>query len=390
VEERVASGVGNDHGIARLEAPPGILWGPQSIDVGREWHVLRWNRWGTDPERRLPLDARVPTRIVVWARHAFWLSGRVVDEAGRPLSGVTTRYVVPQHMPSGLVLGSFAGSTDEDGRFQVGSFAEVAGAGFSGPQRETLEGHDHITFARDGFATERLDPRSVPAEERNRVLVTLTRGAALAGDLVDVHGQPLADAVVAVEYGHIHDLRRGTRTDRSGRWRIDRLSPGRARLSARAFQDNAKAARDVVIEGDDRDVHLVATEIRLSRPPPTVDVLGLQLCDVDAEIRAAYEVPESVKVMIFDPGPNVWSLGIGHLERGYGLAFVGEERPASVRNAIELLLRKPGTPNDRGPERQRVVYTFWDERTSGSATHSIEMTDEMTQKLRETLDRSPR
>jgi hypothetical protein len=377
-------------GLVRMFAPAGQTTAPVTVLVGRAWHVTNVALPGAEPGWNVELDASTPTRLEVSVRRAFHLVGRVVDPEGRALKGVQVAFQLPQRLPSSLVIGNVIAYTDAEGRFDVGPLPEDPVAGFAGASPTHLRQWSHVVFSLPGWATLRLDPRETAPELRGDVVVTLTRGATLAGVLVDARGRPLADVPVAVEYGDLWDLRRGTRTDAEGRWRLEQLSPGPAKLTARAFAHDAKAVRELVIASDVLDMRLVAEDIRLSRPPSTTRVMGLALCDVDDELRAAYEVPDYVKVLMWEVGPEADALGIGRLERGYGLWIVGETRAESVRDAVERLLRAPEGQNDSMSGSKRVVYTFWNERMHGTNTQYVRMTTERRRQLEEALERLPR
>jgi hypothetical protein len=377
-------------GLVRMLAPAGQTTAPFTVVVGRAWHVTKVALPGAEPAWSVELDATTPTRLEVLVRRSFHLMGRVVDPEGRALKGVQVSFQLPQRHPNSLVIGNVISYTDAEGRFDVGPLPEDPVAGFAGASTAYIQQWSHVVFALQGWATLRLDPRQTAPEARADFVVTLTRGATLAGVLVDARGRPLADVPVAVEYGDLWDLRRGTRTDADGRWRLAQLAPGPAKLTARAFAHDAKVVRELVIGPDVLDMRLVADDIRLSRPPSTTRVLGLALCDVDDELRAAYDVPDYVKVLMWEVGPEADALGIGRLERGYGLWIVGETRAESVRDAVERLLRAPEGQNDSMQGSKRVVYTFWNERMHGTNTQYVRMTPERRLELEAALERLPR
>jgi len=158
-----------------------------------------------------------------------------------------------------------------------------------------------------------------------------------------------------------------------------------ATLLARAPSLDAKARRGVDLEADDLDVRLVVEPIRLSKPPKATALLGIELADVDDEMRAAYDLPASVHVMIADAGPTGFGLGIGRLERGYGLWMVGEKAVGSVRDAVEELVKALGTREEM--PSARVVYTYWDEDGSGTNTQGLRGDPERIAELKAVLER---
>jgi hypothetical protein len=382
-----ALGVTDAEGRARIEPPRDTPWRPTSVGVGRGWIVVGW----ASEIRPSPTSLDPPRREMhVTVRRAFWISGVVVDAEGRPLERVhVSALVLREPWQVGRHhLDSVDEATRVGGRFDIGPFAEELLSGDTDSAGNLEDPETRVTFSMTGYASTEIYPRTLAPEQRDRVVVKLTSGTTLAGTLVDAGGRPLAGATVAVESRRARD-RRGTRTDAFGRWRLEGLSTGPATLIARAFHQDAKVSRPILVGDDDVDVWLVAEEIRLSRPPRTVRVLGMGLCDVDDEIRAAYEVPRFVKVMIFDPGTLPGRLGNGRRERGHGLSSVGEGIPTSVRDAIERLL-VPEPTDDGRPGWKRIVLTGWDEDLPATDTkHLLRLSEEDLAQLRETLRQLP-
>lgn len=354
------------------------------------WSVLRVDSAEAGNEAAVGLPQPKPgatADITVWARRSYHLRGRVQDEAGRDLPGVSISYSVPMFMSARqLVLGGSGQRSNERGEFALGPFAEEPKLGFSEAQWDSARRMLPVVFKLEGFATQRVDPLDVPIHERDHWVVTLTRGATLAGRALDPWGHPVAGVPVVVEYEDAWDLRRGVRTDEQGRFRLEQLSPGPATLSLRAFARDLKAKREITIREDDEAIELVAEQVTLSRPPQTTKVLGLAVADVDDEIRKAYEVPEHIHVIILDPGENPSALGIGALERGNGIFHIGDKPVPSVRAMIEGLLE----PTAAGTgSRMRIVYTFWNERLSGTNTQHISISAEQRAELARVLSALP-
>lgn len=366
------------HGRCRLEVPAGGADLPHQVVVGDSWRVLS----------RL---AAGPGRLEVVVRRAYWLAGVVLDPDGAPVAQAALEHTVVS-LGEGLRFqtGLQVSWSDAEGRFRAGPFDEDPQADAERFPAFLIAGRDRLLVRVPGWAPVRLVPSRVAAGERERQRVVLSRGLTLAGTLTDAAGQPLPDVPVVVEYGDDHELRRGARTDAQGRWRLERLSPGDARLLARAFERGAKVARDLVLAQDDLDVRLVAEEIRLARAPDLTRVLDLALCDVTDELRAAYDVPEHVHVLILEAGPGSERLGIGRIEPGSGLWHVGETAVGSVREALERLLASPAAADGSLPERRRVVTTLWNERLRGTNTQHLRLSAEDRAALRQALERLAR
>ncbi len=356
--------------------------------------VYRWHVEGKEDEQTVPdPSGNGPTRVVIWTRPIFGLQGVVTDGDGNPIPEVMLQFAVSKVRGKSTHVGSSWAHTDEQGHFAMGPFDEDPNAGLTEQQREHLARYSLVTAKKEGWATLRFDPRAIPQGERDRVRVTMTRGVTLAGVLVDDRGRPLAGATVAAEYGDDWELRRGTRTDEDGRWQLETVTPAPMVLRARAFVHDAKFERAMTPEADDREMRLVAEAIRLSHEPIRHRALGLEFVAVDDEIRAAYDVPEYVHVLIWSVGEDPEALGIGRLEKGYGLWIVGEKRITSLAEAVEEFLIQPEGERDRPSpwgRRMRVVYTFWNEGMSGTNTQYIPLTEERIRSLEDLRERLKR
>jgi hypothetical protein len=168
---------------------------------------------------------------------------------------------------------------------------------------------------------------------------------------------------------------------------LESLTPGKATLIVRAFARDLKAKREMTIAEDDYDIELVAEAITLQAIPPTTDVLSLGLAEVTDELRRAYDIPDYVHVVILDPGADPMGLGIGTLEKGFGIYKVGHEKVSTVRQVVESLIAVSSArdANTRG----RVVYTFWNERMAGTNTQHVRLTAEQVEGLKRLLDELP-
>lgn len=342
---------------------------------GGSLRIEGWSHADDGSTRGIDAAHGATNTIRVLLGAVFRLRGEVVDSEGRLLEGVRTEHGVPQVFGGELRLAGERGTTEADGAFDVGPFAVKPHAKVL-PLISLL----HVTFRSEGCRVVQLDPWTVPEGERDHVRVVMDAGATLAGTLVDSAGQPLARVVVDAEYGTQYQLRRATRTDENGRWQLDRLQRGKAVLRARAFAFGAKARREIEIDDDDLDVKLVAQAVL--RPPPesVKNVLGLSLVDVNEELRAAYELPKEVSILILAVEEGHARLGIGSLEPGFGLRVIGDTAVASIREAVTRLLalgeKIAHQPPGAFSPGVRIVYTYATENGRGSNTQHARLTSE--------------
>jgi hypothetical protein len=104
------------------------------------------------------------------------------------------------------------------------------------------------------------------------------------------------------------------------------------------------------------------------------------LAEVDDELRQAYEIPDYVKVVILDPGEDFAKLGIGELQRGYGIYMMGNTRVSSLREALDRMLE---SLHSKGADQSaRIVYTFWDDFMNGTNTQHLNLTPEQIEELK--------
>ncbi len=155
-------------------------------------------------------------------RAAASLSGRVVDDLGKPLAGtaVTCRWIDRVH-------GRFAGikhasdtlemRTDTEGCF---AFQGVPAA------HEPLRLEAYLA----GFPRRRMSVKPLAAGEDRSIEIVFARGAALTGVLVGVDGAPRAGVPILA---FSERARLGVTTDAAGRFSLFGLSEGEVTLRAR-------------------------------------------------------------------------------------------------------------------------------------------------------------
>lgn len=162
-------------------------------------------------------------------------SGRVTDEAGKPVSGAKVRM-------SGI------GLLDDDERFSAETVTGPDGA-FAFPA--TPESARNVTVRAAGFATSqraRLDRRRSPEK------FTLKRGGSIRGTVLDAAGQPAAGAIVIA--GDV-----AGETDASGAYRLEGLA-ATTRVVEAFWKEDFAARKDAVRVRKGEEVEL---PLRLTR-----------------------------------------------------------------------------------------------------------------------------
>jgi hypothetical protein len=329
------------------------------------WERIGWTIEGNDDSHVLPEDGAV-AHVVLRVRAAYGVTGLVRDETGKPVARATAEHLVVLDVRGGeSTLGHRTVVADAEGRFQVGPFPMDPKVGVVRP---APAGPELVVHA-DGFAPTIVDLSEVTPPSRDALVVTLRRGRTVSGVVVDARGNPVRDAPIAVEYRSSSRSRQGTRTDGAGAFRFEHLPVGDATIRAWAPSRDAKAS--LGLASATGEVRLVLEEIRLSTPPRTTRVLGLAVADADDEMRAAYDLPAGVSVVVLGVEERAQHLGIGSLEPGDGIWMVGEDVVTSVRDFVaRLVVAAAAKPYD---ERRRIVYSFWRDTTAGTNTQYLEL-----------------
>lgn len=192
--------------------------------------------------RLVGVEAPTPSPVEIELERPSRVSGRVVDEAGRPVANaqVGLRVLVRSGTRRHSGPGGSA-TSDEEGAFVI----------------EGVDpGEATLTTAADGYVAHRLTSLAVePGKDLNHVRIVLEPGATLSGSVTGPSGQPVASAdlrVMLTEDALATSARHYGRTDGEGRYRLEGLPPGRRSLSA-YHEDYEPVTREVELEvGDNR------------------------------------------------------------------------------------------------------------------------------------------
>lgn len=187
------------------------------------------------------------------------LTGRVVDENGKPLKDVRV----------GIVYGLKGG-----GSVNTGKATQTAGDGKFSIDLPVYENQVHkpdqysVVLTKDGFAGR--DSQSVDVKQDFTPIdfktLTLRPGHTLPLRVVNEHGAPLAGVVL--EPGGSYALRRQiTRTDSTGRAVLKNLPPGVVQLSVRWGQNNKWTQIFILKTSKDNQEELITLNESPETPP---------------------------------------------------------------------------------------------------------------------------
>lgn len=200
---------------------------------------------------RLTRDAPEVTHDV-FVVGAATVRGRVVDGRGAPIAGAGVTFrswfqgekIKTRHVRD--VAPEAATTTGPDGRFELPVVPGMA-----------------LIEARDGDATAsvRIDAAAPGGSYEVRIVLDAT--ATLSGAVVTPAGAPVAGAAVRVAIRNdIHELSlRAAETDEDGKFRIDRVTPGRAEIGAHAAGvGSSPSVSERIASGGAVEVRLVVAE----------------------------------------------------------------------------------------------------------------------------------
>jgi hypothetical protein len=308
---------------------------------------------------------------------ALYFAGTVVDEQGKPISGVHVSANANSPSASGGVERT---ASKADGTFELFNYAAVPVAFQDGARTKGAVNFSHQDYIDHQIA----DVYALDPQKREALRIVLMTGCKVVGTVIDANGKPVPKAMVkAIRTDGSH--RKATVTDEKGRFALRGLEKGLTRLSVRALAIRQKALVPVAVKGDKEDLEVRLRDIELPAGLKTYSVLGMQLADVNPEVKDAYDLWNDKGAVIVDPGKKSDRLQIGQLAEGYCFWLVGNEHVANVREFIEQILAQTGDGN-AGEFSVRVVYSLSTPEFDGTNTQYLKLTIRDVGQLKATLD----
>jgi hypothetical protein len=291
-------------------------------------------------------QARVVPGDVVGAsfvlQPAAYVAGIVVDEHGSAVSGVE---VTGRFRQAGSDVYVAITKTNAKGRFEVFDFP------LGGARLKELEATGELEFKHRLFQKQTLrDVYALSANEQQELRIVLSKGHSISGTLLDENGNPSAGEMVELLFGDDRTKRVAVETDRLGRFHFSGLPAAKsAKLFSYAMQRRVSARLNVTLDHDQQDLELKLEPWLLSREPVLIEFLGMQVADINDELRAACELSSTAKgVLIFDPGDDKSIRGIGDLAAGDYFSAIAEVPVSSVRQLAERILSETAEQYAKG------------------------------------------
>jgi len=279
-------------------------------------------------------------------------AGDVRDVNGNRLAGVSVRATNRLSDDSWRLIGEAV--TDDNGHFAV--------------DRETpatyVDAYPiRLDFKHPNFLYGRLeDLRMFSVDEQANLRVTLRRGNSLSGRVIDQAGRPVAGALARAAFGRQDDYQKDVHTDADGRFEMHGLPAAPADVRVLAIDPRSQMLSGHVTV--DLGLPSGPATIRLTplfRPGTVIhDLFGIKMVEMDHEIQGKLFSDQCYGMLVVDPGPHSYRLGIAKLQRGDCIWAIGDREPITDFNPFAQRLLKFLEDSDRqGAIHFRGGITSW-------------------------------
>jgi beta-lactamase regulating signal transducer with metallopeptidase domain len=367
VETRTDAG-----GAYRVEIPG--LAGPMKVSLDamkpRYRRLVGTLMAGGDP-KDVEVTPGAEAEASLKLKPSLYFRGTVVDEQGKPISGVNVSAQASYNRSSGGIERT---ATNPDGSFELFCYPEKLFDIGDGAGRGRV-----FFFHPDYIDTQIDDVYALAPRDRESVRVVLRTGYKVTGTVIGRTGKPAPKTMVKAVLKD-EGYEKGTLTDANGRFALRGLREGLTLLNARNLEIKQKTEVPIALNGDKIDLQVRLKAIMLPAGLKSYSVLGMQLADVTPELKTAYDLPYDRGALILDPGPDADRLKIGDLKEGDVFWMVGQQRVGTVREFVDRLLADPGIPID-GERRIRVVYGFIRVDAQGTNTQHIRFSEDERKQL---------
>lgn len=307
---------------------------------------------------------------------ALYVSGRVVDDDGKPIAGVEITAAEKSSASVGYIT---VVTTPIGGTFEIFDYP-LTRSQYANPMVERGE----IEFIHPHFVRRAIaDVYALPKEERADLQIVLSRGHRIEGVVVDVAGEPVDSLMVEAIYKDKFN-RKAALTDAQGRFALKGLPSGDMVVRAHALECHQKSSICLKLVSDLDDFELHLQPAPLPADLNTVSVFGMKLVAVDARLYAIYDLPLTYGVLVLDPGKSTRRLGVEHLAAGDCIVRVEHTPVADTRQFVTGIL--DSTKDQKGPQYWcRIAYTFNRADSTGTNTKLLRLSKDHLASLRNLL-----
>jgi hypothetical protein len=314
---------------------------------------------------------------------ALYVAGVVVDEAGKPISGVKIWANVAFGTAGGGVESTASRS---DGSYELFNYP-VKPRVIQNALTTGLVSFSHPDYVGQGTG----DIYALAADEREFLRIVLDRGHEVTGTVIDVTGRSVPNALVKVARDDGNLSNKATMTDANGKFALRGLGEGVTMLYARALDIKQTVHMPIADDGNQIDLQVRLKPIPFPADLKKYAVLGMQLADVTPGLKSAYDLYFDDGAVILDPGNDSDRLrakASGRFAEGCHFWMVGRKRIGSVREFVNQILTEAVGPDaaKNAVHGVPVIYKFLtvdDEFVGdGNMTQYLKLTKEDLEQLR--------
>ncbi len=354
-------------------------------DVSIDAMKPQFERFSGIPMMRFePLNVTLnPARSVgadLQLRPSNYFAGIVVDENGSPLEDIEVHASTCTATSSGWIETT---RTNSKGKFEI----------FNYPNEPFTRGDKNergsVSFTHLDYLDQEIDDvYQLDEDSRTTLRIVMPFGNLIAGTLRRPNGQPAANVLVRAIASSTSHVRKAAMTDQAGRFVLKGLPDGKATVSSHDFAGDEKVQRILDLAADEQELDLQLESISLPRDFKTYEVLGMQMTDVNAEWKAAYDFWSDQGALILNPGNDAARFKIGEMEKGDYFWMAGDVRIATVKEFVDQIITE--AESQQGPPFSiRIVYTFSRMTIDGSNTQYMQLSQaeiEGLKRLRDEID----
>ncbi len=312
-------------------------------------------------------------------KSALYFAGIVVDEQGKPISGVKVEAIAKA---AGTGYGAVESAiTKSDGSFELFSYPVKPIV-----LRDQVPSKGVVSFFHQDYVDHHIeDAYALAPKEREGLRIILGTGHKLTGTVRDVAGKPVANAIVKA-IGNDGTHRKATATDANGKFALRGISEGLTKLSATALDIRQIIHLSMDVKSDQIDLDIRLKAISWPSDLKKYNVLGMQLSDVTPELRSTYGFSSERGVLILNPGKDSDRLKLRWLAEGSVFFLVGRKRIGSVREFVDqILCESAGQAGDAFSVH--VGYNFHTVVIDGGTSGELKLTKDELKEVRIVADR---